>query len=53
MVLYIMPFKIFKFNDGYRVGTIDHLHFFSKEPLTLKQAKKQLIAIRINYYSNP
>jgi hypothetical protein len=46
-----MPFKIFKFNDGYRVGTISHSHFFSHKPLTLKQAKKQLTAIRLHYYN--
>jgi len=41
-----MPYKIIKFDDGYRVQS-DKGHYLSYNPLTKKQANKQLIAVSL------
>lgn len=42
-----MPYKIKKFDDGFRVES-DKNHYLSKKPLTKKQAHKQLVAVSLN-----
>lgn len=43
-----MPYKIIKEDDGYKVCKKDNTKCFSKEPLTLENAEKQLKAIGMN-----
>jgi hypothetical protein len=43
-----MPYKIEKIDDGYKVCKKDNTKCFSKEPLTLKDAEKQMKAIGMN-----
>lgn len=43
-----MPYKIEKFDDGYKVCKKDNSKCFSKEPMTLEKAESQLKAIGIN-----
>lgn len=42
-----MPYTIKRFPDGFRVVS-DKNNILSKKPLTLKKAKKQLIAVSLN-----
>lgn len=45
-----MPFVIAKVKGGYKVkkNVIGEKKFFSKNPMTLEQAKRQLKALQIN-----
>jgi hypothetical protein len=43
-----MPYKIKKFKTGYKVCKTDNTKCFSNEPIPLKRAKKQLMAIGIS-----
>lgn len=44
-----MPFEIRKQDTKYKVFSIGTDRPLSKKPLSYPQAKKQLIAVRINY----
>ena len=43
-----MPYKVVKVKGGYKVQNQDSGKYFSNYPLTLVQAKKQLLALLIS-----
>jgi hypothetical protein len=43
-----MPYKLKRFGKGAKVVSPNHPQGFSKKPQTLRMAKKQLAAIKIN-----
>lgn len=43
-----MPYKIKKFDGGYKVVTPNHPQGFSKKPMSKERAKRQLAAIKAN-----
>jgi len=43
-----MPYKIVKVNGGYKVKNIKTGVFYSKHPMTLSSAKKQLRILEMN-----
>lgn len=41
-----MPFKLKEYKDGYKVYNIEKKKYYSKKPIPLSNAKKQLTILR-------